>query len=86
MTQLNLQPLRRQPRSTRGQQAGVALLIAIFTLLIVSAVAAALVMSSGTESSKPTFQPASARSSSWKYIAPYSRFAWLKLISRPVQS
>ncbi|HEV2306061.1 MAG TPA: hypothetical protein VGR93_11115 [Candidatus Acidoferrales bacterium] len=51
MTLLNLQPLSRQSRSTRGQQAGVALLIAIFTLLIVSAVAAALVMSSGTESS-----------------------------------
>ena len=44
MTQLNLHPSRRQ-------QAGVALLIAIFTLLIVSAVAVALVMSSGTESS-----------------------------------
>src|SRR5579863_1491641 len=51
MTQLNLQAPRRQPRVTRGQQAGVALLIAIFTLLIVSAVAVALVMSSGTESS-----------------------------------
>lgn len=50
MTQPNIQSAGGQTRN-RGQEAGVALLIAIFTLLIVSAAALALVLSSGTESS-----------------------------------
>jgi len=58
MTQLHIHPPRRQ-------EAGVALLIAIFTLLIVSAVAVALVMSSGTESSLA----ANYRSSTSAYYA-----------------
>jgi len=51
MTQLNIHPPRRQPRFSRGQEAGVALLIAIFILLLISGVAVALIVASGTESS-----------------------------------
>lgn len=41
----------RQRRINRNRQAGAALIIAMFTLLLVSAVALSLVMASGTESS-----------------------------------
>ena len=42
---------KRQPRFNRNRQTGAALIIAMFTLLLVSAVALSLVMASGTESS-----------------------------------
>src|SRR5580765_309759 len=41
----------RKPSKTRRSEAGVALLISIFVLLLISIVAIALIVSSGTESS-----------------------------------
>ena len=40
--------------------------------------------SAGTTKSNATGQPASSRSSRWKWIAPYCSGAWRKSVSRPV--